>query len=153
MNRHFDRGFNGGFKGGFGGRFQSRFQERFQSRFKNNGGLYRSRNGMLLGVCRGLAEYFDLSVGWVRFFTLLAFLFTGLWPVGILYLIMALVMKPAPVIKPSSVEEEDFYRSYADSRRMATDRLKRTYSNLERRLRRMEDVVTSRGFDWDARVK
>ena len=142
MNRNFQRGFG------------RRFQDRFQSRFKSGGrGLYRSRNGMLLGVCRGLAEYFDLSVGWVRFLTFLAFLFTGLWPVGILYLIMALIMKPAPVIKPSSSEEEDFYDSYADSRRRATESLKRTYTNLERRLRRMEDVVTSRGFDWDARVK
>ena len=111
---------NGRFNRGFGRRFQSRFQDRFQSRFSTGGrGLYRSRNGMLLGVCRGLAEYFDLSVGWVRFFTLLAFLFTGFWPVGILYLILALVMKPAPVIKPSSSEEEDFYNSYADSRRRA----------------------------------
>ena len=29
-------------------------------------GLYRSRDGMLAGVCRGIADYFDLSVFWLR---------------------------------------------------------------------------------------
>ncbi|HQE75776.1 MAG TPA: PspC domain-containing protein, partial [Candidatus Hydrogenedentes bacterium] len=29
-------------------------------------GLYRSRHGFLFGVCRGLAEYFDLSLFWLR---------------------------------------------------------------------------------------
>ena len=30
------------------------------------GGLYRSRDGVILGVIRGLAEYFDFSVFWAR---------------------------------------------------------------------------------------
>lgn len=117
------------------------------------GGFYKSRNGMFLGVCQGVAEYFDLSVGWVRFLTLMAFIFTGLWPVGILYVVMALVMKAAPVIRPQNQGEEEFYNSYANSRSMALDRLKNTYSGLERRLRRLEDTVTSRDFDWDSRAR
>ncbi len=36
----------------------------FKRSHKN--GLYRSRNGVLLGVCKGLAGYFDFSVYWVR---------------------------------------------------------------------------------------
>ena len=116
-------------------------------------GLYRSRHGALLGVCRGLAEYFDFSVTWVRVITIVAFIFTGFWPVGVLYLILALIMKPAPVVLPQSEDEEEFYHSYADSRKMALGRLKRTYEGLENRLRRMEDVVTSRDFDWEQRAK
>jgi len=116
-------------------------------------GLYRSRRGVLLGVCRGLAEYFDFSVTWVRILTVVAFIFTGFWPVGVLYIVMALVMKPAPAVAPQTEDEEEFYHSYADSRKMALGRLKRTYDTLERRLRRLEDVVTSRDFDWDQRAK
>ncbi len=116
-------------------------------------GLYRSRHGALLGVCRGLAEYFDFSVTWVRILTVVAFIFTGLWPVGVIYLILALIMKPAPVLPPQSEDEEEFYHSYADSRKMAVGRLKRTYNGLEDRLRRLEDVVTSRDFEWDQKVK
>ncbi|MCF8032470.1 MAG: envelope stress response membrane protein PspC [Desulfarculaceae bacterium] len=116
-------------------------------------GLYRSRRGALLGVCRGLAEYFDFSVTWVRVITVAAFIFTGIWPVGVLYLILALIMKPAPVLPTQSEDEEEFYHSYADSRKMALGRLKRTYDGLERRMRRLEDVVTSRDFDWERKVK
>ena len=35
-------------------------------RDSDKAGLYRSRNGAILGVCRGLAEYFDFSVFWAR---------------------------------------------------------------------------------------
>ena len=44
--------------------------------------LYRSRRGIILGVCRGLAEHFDMSVSWTRFTVLLIFIVTGLWPIG-----------------------------------------------------------------------
>lgn len=122
-------------------------------RFTNRtGGLYRSRQGAILGVCRGLAQYFDLSVFWVRTLTVIAFIFTGLWPVGVLYLVMALIMKPAPMVQLSSDAETEFYHSYTDSRAMALGRLKRTYGNLERRLRRIEDVVTSKDFSWSQKA-
>jgi len=115
-------------------------------------GLYRSRDGAIFGVCKGLAEYFDLSLFWVRFFTVLAFVFTGFWPVGVLYLVLALVLKKEPAVSPLDEADQEFYRSYSGSRRMALGRLKRTFDHLERRLRRVEDVVTSREFDWQRRA-
>ena len=59
-------------------------------------GLYRSRDGILFGVCRGLAEYFDLSVFWTRVVAVIVLVCTGLWPVVGLYLLAALLMKPEP---------------------------------------------------------
>ena len=115
-------------------------------------GLYRSRRGVLLGVCRGLAEYFDFSVTWVRILTVVAFIFTGLWPVGALYLILGLVMKPAPEL-PLQGEDGQEHHSYAESKKAALGRLKRTHETLERRLRHLEDVVTSRDFDWDRKAR
>jgi phage shock protein C len=35
---------------------------------------------------------------------------------------------------------------------MATQRLKRMFDNLDRRIRRMEDTVTARDYDWDRRL-
>lgn len=119
---------------------------------KLKNGLYRSRHGVILGVCKGLADYFNFKVFWVRVLALVAFIITGLWPAGILYLIMALIMKPAPVLRPMDEAEEEFYHSYADSRSMALGRVKRTYENMERRLRRLEDAVTSRDFRWNQRA-
>ncbi|MCP4639113.1 MAG: PspC domain-containing protein [bacterium] len=62
-------------------------------------GLYRSRRGILFGVCKGLAEYFDLSVFWTRMVVVALFIFTGFWPIGALYILAALLMKPSPVFQ------------------------------------------------------
>jgi phage shock protein C len=115
-------------------------------------GVYRSRNGAIFGVCRGLAEHFDFSVFWVRLIAVILLVFTGLWPAMILYLLAALVMKPAPARPFASHEEKTFYDRYASSRRDAAESLKRRYEHLENRIRRMEDIVTSREFDWDRRM-
>ena len=116
------------------------------------GGLYRSRNGIILGVCKGIADYFDFSVFWARVVTLVLLFFTGFWPVMILYFVAALLMKPEPVIPIETDEEQEFYDSYVHSHRGATDRLKRRYENLERRIRRMEDHVTGREFEWENKL-
>lgn len=59
-------------------------------------GIYRSRHGILFGVCRGLADYFDLSVFWARVIVLLGIISTGFLPGVLLYVLAALVMKPDP---------------------------------------------------------
>jgi len=125
-------------------------RKRFESILHN--GVYRSRNGIILGVCRGIAEYFDFSVFLVRTITLLAFLFSGFWPVAVLYFVAALLMKPEPVIPISTSEEQEFYDSYVHSRKGAADRLKRRYRNLEARIQRLEETVTTRKFDWERRI-
>jgi len=117
-----------------------------------HGGLYRSRNGIILGVCRGVAEYFDFSVFWARAIVFILFLFSGFWPIAALYFIAALLMKPEPVIPIQTEDQQEFYDSYVYSRKGATDRLKRRYDNLDRRIQRMEHTVTAREFDWDQRL-
>jgi phage shock protein C len=116
------------------------------------GGLYRSRNGIILGVCRGIAEYFDFSVFWVRAIVVIVLFVSGFWPIMALYFIAALLMKPKPVIPIQTEEEQEFYDSYTHSSKGAVDRLKRRYDNLERRIQRMEHTVTTREFDWDHRL-
>ncbi len=116
------------------------------------GGLYRSRKGVVLGVCRGIAEYFDFSVFWTRAIVLIALFFSGFWPIMALYFIAALLMKPEPVIPIESEDQQEFYNSYMYSRKGAIDRLKRRYENLERRIQRMEHTVTAKDFDWDRRL-
>ena len=59
-------------------------------------GLYRSRDGILAGVCAGLADYFDFSVGWTRLLAVIAFVCTGFWPIGVAYIVAALMMKKEP---------------------------------------------------------
>jgi phage shock protein C len=59
-------------------------------------GLYRSRSGLLFGVCKGIADYFDISVFWTRIIVVVTFILTGFCPVGIAYILGALLMKPEP---------------------------------------------------------
>jgi phage shock protein C len=123
-------------------------------KFENilQGKFYRSRNGVILGVCRGIAEYFDFSLFWVRAIAVIFLIFTWFWPTLILYFIAALLMKPQPVIPIHTNEEQEFYDSYVHSRKWATERIKQRYENLERRLRRLEHTVTSPEFDWEKKL-
>ena len=114
--------------------------------------LYRSRKGMICGVCAGLADYMNFSVFWMRVIAVLCLFFTGLWPVIGIYFLAALLMKPEPVRPLLNEEDREFYHSYATSRGMAVHRLKRAFDSLDRRIQRMENVVTSRDYDWDRRL-
>lgn len=59
-------------------------------------GLYRSRGGIVCGVCKGLAEYFDLSVFWLRVIALIVGFSTGVLPSIAVYILAALLMKSEP---------------------------------------------------------
>jgi len=116
-------------------------------------GPYRSRDGILLGVCRGLAEHFSLSVFGVRCLVLIALLFTGFWPVLLSYIVAALLLKPKPAVPFRSDGEAEFYHSYVESRGMALRRLRRAFDDLQNRIQRVESIVTSREFDWNRRMQ
>ncbi len=93
--------------------------------------LYRSRNGLLLGVCRGVAEYFNLSVGWTRVLVFVIFLCTGFWPVGALYLLAALLLKKAP--RAIDFDETSYRTPEGRRAHAAWMRMERRLHDLERR--------------------
>ena len=109
-------------------------------------GIYRSGRGALLGVCRGIAEYFDLNVFWFRITTVILFIFTGFWSVGGLYILAALLMKMEPAAPFKSEDDADFYDTYSNSGESAIKKIKKKFDNLDRRIQMMEDMVTSRDF-------
>ena len=115
-------------------------------------GIYRSRSGIILGVCKGLAEHFDFSIFWTRVIALILLCVAGFLPAIGLYLLAALLMKPEPVIPVRNSAEKEFYDSYMYSRKGALQRLKRRYENLQRRIQRMEHIVTSAEYDWENRL-
>jgi phage shock protein C len=115
--------------------------------------LYRSRNGIIFGVCKGLANYSDLSVVWIRIILVVLCLFTWFVPFVLAYLVAAILMPREPALEPSTDEDWEFYNSYASSRSYALARLKRQFDQIERRTRRMESVITAREYDWEHRLK
>jgi len=123
-----------------------------QPSFKSTQGLYRSRHGLFLGVCRGFAKWRDFSVFWTRVIVIITMLFTGFWPAFLAYLIIGFVLKPEPAITPETIDEKEFYDAYAHSRKQALHRLKNVFTELDRRTQRLENKITSTEFDWDRRL-
>ena len=55
--------------------------------WQRRSGPYRARNGLLLGVCKGVAEHLDCRVLWIRLIVVLVAMFSALWPVLLIYLL------------------------------------------------------------------
>lgn len=107
------------------------------------GGPYRSRRGLIFGVCRGLAEHFDFSVFWMRVICIVTFIVSGFFPVVIAYIAAAVLMKRAPAVSWCA-------QSYTPS---GLGRLRSTFDSLDRRIQRIESIVTDREYDWDQRLR
>ena len=118
---------------------------------KERSGPYRSRNGIILGVCKGISDYLDFPVFWIRVLTIF-FLSGSAGSAIVIYFVAAILMKPEPIIPLETDEDTEFYNSYSTSRSMALSRLKRTFDRLDRRIQRMEQIVTKRDYDWDRRL-
>lgn len=115
--------------------------------------LYRSRNGMVFGVCAGVADHFDFSVLWLRVLAVLAFPFSGFIPAAIVYVVLAMVLKPNPAPDYGLGSTGGGASSEASAKSQALRRLKDKLEGLEQRTRRMESVVTDREFDWERRFR
>ncbi|HJA07727.1 MAG TPA: PspC domain-containing protein [Candidatus Mailhella merdigallinarum] len=115
--------------------------------------LYRARDGMILGVCRGIARYRDLPVAAVRIAMILLTVFTGFWPGAALYFLAGFLMDLEPALPPENSQESDFYSRFQGSRAVALEELRIKMESLDKRLRRMEDKVTQPGFDWESRMR
>ena len=73
--------------------------------------------------------------------------------VVVLYFVAAILMKSEPVIRPHQHYGEEFCDAYARTRRPSSDHTKRRQQTLERRLRNLESIVTSKESDWEQRLR
>lgn len=113
--------------------------------------LTRSRKGWIFGVCRGLADYAEISVVWIRLLAIAGFILTSGWPLVLIYIVSAIFMRPEPEVDLKNEEEWDLHYAYTGNRSLAVQRLKRKFDQLDRRTRRMEGIVTDREYDWERR--
>tara|TARA_B110000037_G_scaffold206909_1_gene253342 strand:+ start:431 stop:760 length:330 start_codon:yes stop_codon:yes gene_type:complete len=106
---------------------------------------------MLFGVCQGIADTLNLSVAWIRISFIIAFAITFFFPTGLIYIALALIIKKQPVKTPEQ-EDTTHNTSYYASRKHGLSQLKDKFRSLENRIRRMENHVTDRAYDWDKRM-
>ncbi|MBJ7220950.1 MULTISPECIES: envelope stress response membrane protein PspC [unclassified Brenneria] len=108
--------------------------------------LYRiPEEGMLKGVCAGLARYFDVPVKLLRVIVVLS-MFFGLFFFTILaYIILSFILEPAPA------------NSYRDASPQTPNQLLNdadaTLNASEQRLRNIERYVTSDTFGVESRFR
>ena len=141
--------------------------------------LYRSSNGKLLGVFSGIAESLGYGVcktRWIGAILLVIlageFGAKGLWVTvmvgGFFYMLIALLMqppRPAGSRDPRDDQEEDLIPPPLAARRWSSfgseppqasrvdlAQLDRQLESLNRRIQRMETIVTDRQYDWDRRM-
>jgi phage shock protein C len=110
--------------------------------------LYRSRRGKIFGVCQGLADWRDLPVEYVRLFVILLFLFTGFFPVGVLYFLAALILPREP-----EGHESRSSRTNSRTRERMYEDIHQDFNDLKDRVRNMEDQVFDKEKDWEERFK
>jgi len=106
-------------------------------------GLVRDTvNGKVAGVCAGLGGYFSIKTKWVRLFLILSSVFGFFVPVLIVYVVLAVLMPPAPsgfAYGTPTVDETG--RRVPDASYMRDH-----FSHLDRRLANMEAWVTSEDY-------
>lgn len=119
-----------------------------RSSYRRRRRIFRSReDNVFFGVCGGIAEHFGWSAWAVRF-GLIALTILWWWP-ALAYVIAGLMMPLAPPRPVFSTEDEEFYATYEGSRSDALRKVRRSYEQMEKRLQRLESVVTRPGFDLD----
>ncbi len=59
-------------------------------------GLHRSRDGLVFGVCSGVAKYLDVKVLWIRAGVIAAAVFAGFWPAAAGYVLAAVLISAEP---------------------------------------------------------
>ena len=85
--------------------------------------LYRSKNGEILGVCKGIAEWRDYPVDTIRLIVVLIAIFTAIAPCLIIYFILGLVLP----VNPYDEDTRSYDRGYRDGRRDRRERKGKTY--------------------------
>lgn len=108
--------------------------------------LYRdTRNGMMFGVCAGIAEYFAVQPWMVRVFWALGLLMFAP-PTVVTYLVLAAMLPKKPEQLYRNREEERFWQGVRVDPAQSFSELRHRFRELEQRLRRMESYVTSRSY-------
>lgn len=109
-------------------------------------------NGILTGICAGIADYLGISTTIVRAIFIIGTLFLS--PLFLIaYIVLAFVLDRKPVRLYETPDEETFWRSMRFTPRDTFTSLRHKFRTMEDRLRKMEDKVTSREFELENEYK
>lgn len=111
------------------------------------------KDGWLAGVCRGVADYFDWKVQWVRVIVIAIALLTTAWPVIIVYGVLWYVMEEGDLANPDRPKWSDMPLAAAraagttastESASTTMRDIKERFMRLDDRLRKLEDSALNK---------
>ncbi|WP_318356669.1 envelope stress response membrane protein PspC [Enterobacter sp.] len=103
------------------------------------------QQGMVKGVCAGIAHYFDVPVKLVRLITVLAMFFGLFFFVMVAYIVLTFVLDPLP----ENMNDSDAIPTSSE----LLDAVDAELAAGEKRLREMERYVTSDTFSLRSRFR
>ncbi|MDR3204766.1 MAG: PspC domain-containing protein [Deltaproteobacteria bacterium] len=109
-------------------------------------GPYKSKNGLILGVLAGIAEFYRVSPFFLRVAVVACSFFLFFLPTIILYLVAYFVMPAEPKVRPLTKREKDVYLLGVNNPSALIESLKRRFEEAEHKIRRLEDFVTKKDF-------
>ena len=123
-------------------------------------------NGWIAGVCAGIAEYFNWNVRLLRLILAVTFIFSGFFPIVVVYLILWYVLEEGA---PGSSYDPHFASgspaspaagggaspapAYSGVRPPTMAEVHARFSRLDERLRNIEECVTDREFELRRELK
>ena len=111
------------------------------------------RDGWLAGVCRGVADYFDWKVQWVRVIVIAIMILTAFWPVAIVYGVLWYVMEEGDLNNPNRPKWSDMPLAAAraagttastETASTTMRDIKERFTRLDDRLRKLEDAALNK---------
>jgi phage shock protein C len=108
--------------------------------------LYRNtEDGLLMGVCAGLADYFGFDRTVTRVVTVVAAFFFAP-TVIIAYVLLGLLLKKSPESKRMSFAESALRQRVRAEPHATLDSVRHRFRELDRRMQRLERLVTSKRY-------
>ncbi len=109
--------------------------------------LYKDeRRGRIMGVCAGIADYFDVRPSMVRLLTVIAAFITGFFFTIAAYVLLGFILEAKPEEIATDPEEEKFWRKARTKPEYTKVDLRNRYEDIEHRIRKMEAYMTSKQF-------
>lgn len=108
--------------------------------------------GVIAGVCAGIAEYFDWNVRLLRAILVVSFVFSGFFPIVVVYAVLWYVLEPLSSGR-SSASFDAPAAPPAPTRPASMTEIKTRFERLDQRLRNIEECVTDREFELRRELK
>lgn len=116
--------------------------------------LYKiPQEGRIMGVCAGVADYFDVRPGIVRLLAILGLLMTGFFPTFFIYVLLGFILETKPTEIMSNPEEDKFWQKARTKPSYTKVDMQARFHNIEKRAQRLEAYMTSKQFKLQRELK